>query len=336
MWNRVEELVGRAPSVQALGTHRLHLIAARVWSSRGWPVQAALQAEERRAAIITMAARPLLERARAAYGGKLMLMKGAEVAAHYRHRSDRFFCDLDLLADDPSAAQRALIKAGFVQCGDPAAYERAQHLCPLVWPGVPLFVELHRRPNSPAWLPRTAAEEILGLAVPSALEIDGLLAPDPPAHALLLVAHSWAQEPLARLADLIDVAAVLGNGGRASADDLARRWGWERMWQVAVRAGDAVLRDGAWPTSLSVWARHLTAARDRTVLESHIARIAGPASALPVSHSPAALANTIRLAAARHDGEPWSDKLRRSGLAVTHAFMARSAHEHTIAPRRLR
>jgi hypothetical protein len=336
IWARVEELVDSAPTVQSLVAHRLHLVAARVWRSRGMVVPEVLAAEERRAIMIRMAARPLLERARAAYGGKLMLMKGAEVAAHYHHPSDRFFCDLDLLADDAPAAQRALIQAGFIQCGDPATYEEAQHLCPLVWPGVPLFIELHRRPNSPAWLPRRTAEDIFSLSAPSATGVDGLLAPDPAAHAMLLVAHSWAESPLGRLTDLIDVAAMLeGDGGR-QADDLAGRWGWEGMWRVARRAGEAVLSDGDWPPSLNLWARHLIRARDRTVLENHLARIAAPASALPVSVAPIALASAIKLTAVPGNDEVWSRKLRRSGLAVAHAFMPRSRHNDSLSQRRLR
>jgi hypothetical protein len=332
-WDRVEELVDRAPSVQALGRHRVHLVAARVLSERRWPVPAELRAEQRRAAMLAVATRPLLERARAAYGGKLMLMKGAEVAAHYRHPSDRFFCDLDLLADDATSAQRALIKAGFVQCGDPATYEHPNHLCPLAWPGVPLFIELHRQPSSPDWLPRAPTEEILDLSVPSATGVEGLLAPHPAVHALLLVAHSWAEAPLRRLIDLIDVAAVMGSEERTRADELARSWGWEGMWRVATSAGDAVLGDGELPASLSVWARHLLDARDRTVLENHLSRIAAPGSALPITRAHRALASAIRLTANRRGDEPWSHKLRRSCLAVTHAFMATSSHERKVSER---
>ncbi|HKO29318.1 MAG TPA: nucleotidyltransferase family protein [Solirubrobacteraceae bacterium] len=333
VWDRIEQLVDRAPSVQALGGHRLHLIAARVRSEQGSTLPDELRAEQRRAAMIAIAARPLLERARAAYGGKLMLMKGAEVAAHYRHPSDRFFCDLDLLADDAASAQQALIKAGFVQCGDPATYEHPNHLCPLAWPGVPLFIELHRRPSSPDWLPRTPTDEILSLTVPSATGVEGLLAPHPAVHALLLVAHSWAEAPLRRLIDLIDVAAVMGSENRARADDLARRWGWEGMWHVAASAGEAVLGNRALPASLSLWARHLMHARDRTVLENHLSRIAAPASALPITRAPGALASAMRLTANRHSDEPWSHKLRRSGLAVAHAFMATSSHERKVSER---
>lgn len=336
LWDRVDHLVDRAPTVHALAAHRLHLAAARVWRARGSEVPPELEAEERRAALIAMPAHALLERARAAYAGKLLLMKGAEVAAYYRHPSDRFYCDLDLLADDAPAAQRALIEAGFVQCGDAQPYDRAQHLCPVMWPGVPLFIEIHRRPNSPGWLPPPQTEEILDRSVPSATGVDGLLAPDPAAHALLLVAHSWTQAPLARLADLIDVAAVLGGDRRRQAEARARRWGWEGMWRIALRAGDAVLSDGAWPASLSVWARHLASARDRTVLEDHIARIAGPAAAMPVSRAPAAIVSAMRVTTTRGDEELWSRKLRRSGLAVVHAFMARSRHDRALSSRRLR
>jgi len=335
VWDRVDALVDRAPTIDSLLAHRLHLVAARVWRSRGWTLPPELEAEARRAGMIAMPAYPLLERACAAYDGKLMLMKGAEVAAHYRHPSDRYFCDLDLLADDASAAQRALIEAGFVECGDPENYEHQQHLSPLVWPGVPLFIEVHRRPNSPAWLPPPPVDEILKLSVPSATGVEGLLAPDPAAHALLLVAHSWAQAPLRRLADLLDVAALVGEDGRRRAAELARRWGWEGMWQVAASAGDAVLSNGAWPASLRVWARHLTQTRDRTVLEEHITRIAAPACALPVSAVPGAVATAIRLTATRREDERWSHKLKRSGLALAHAFMPRSRHDQVVSERRL-
>lgn len=335
IWDRVDELVDRAPTIHSLMAHRLHLVAARVWRSRGLVVPAELEAEERRAAMIAMPAHPLLERACAAYDGKLLLMKGAEVAAHYRHPADRFFCDLDLLADDAPAAQRALIAAGFVECGDSETYEGQQHLSPLVWPGIPLFIEVHRRPNSPAWLPPAPVEEILELSVPSATGVEGLLAPDPAVHALLLVAHGWAQAPLRRLADLLDVAALLGEDGRRRAADLARHWEWEGMWRVAARAGDTVLGSDDWPASLRPWARHLTQARDRTVLEEHITRIAAPASALPVSRVPAAVASAIRLTASRREDERWSRKLKRSGLAFAHAFMPRSRHDQAVSERRL-
>ena len=280
--------------------------------------------------MIAMAAPVLLERIRAAYAGRLLLMKGFEVATCYRHPSDRLFRDLDLLADDPPRAQAALLAAGFVEVGDPSAYEKDQHLCPLMWPDLPMIIELHREPNRPPWLPRVSGAETFAHAVPSATGVDGLLAPSPPAHALLLVAHAWAHQPLGRLADLLDVAAVLQDDGDQRAGELAARWRWQGIWSVAQSAVDAVFGDHPGPGALTVWARHLATARERTVLENHIARFAGPLSALPARRAPVGLATVIRGTAARRSDEPWANKLRRSGLALAHAFMDKSSHEQTL------
>jgi Uncharacterised nucleotidyltransferase len=330
LWDRVEALVDSAPSVPALREHRLHLAAVRIWRARDVDVPRSLERPERYSAMSTIVAPILLERARAAYDGQLMLMKGLEVAARYRHPADRPFRDLDLLVDDADAAQRALVAAGFVEVGNPDAYERAQHLCPLAWPGIPLVIELHRRPNQPRWLPRPSTSEILELATPSATGIRGVLAPTPAAHALLLLAHSWTHQPLGRVADLVDVAAVLGADERLRTDELARRWKWDGMWRTSIAAVDAVVGRGGPEASLPVWARHLSTVRDRTVIENHIARIAAPAWALPPQRAPRAIAGALRHTAGRRDEEQWADKLRRSRRALAHAFMKKSSHERTL------
>jgi len=332
LWARVDELVDRAPGVPGLRAHGLHLLAARRWRSRGLPVPADLVQQQRTAEMVAMAAPMLLRRARAAYDGELMLMKGPEVAAHYRHPSDRGFHDLDLLADDAPAAQRALVAAGFAHFGRPAGYDHSQHLCPLIWPGIPLVIELHRRPNQPPWLPPVSARDVLEHSMPSATGVHGLLAPTPSAHALLVAAHSWCHQPLGRLADLLDVAVVLANGGRSDADDLARRWRWDGIWRVVIGVTDAILGHNASHASLSIWARHLGSTRERTVLEAHLARLAAPASAVPLRSAPSALAGVVRSTATRRDAEPWSDKLRRSRLAFAHAFKHCSDHQRHLSP----
>ena len=282
--------------------------------------------------MISMAAPLLLRRARAAYDGELMLMKGPEVAARYPHPSDRGFHDLDLLAQDAPAAQRALIKAGFVEFGEPAAYDDAQHLCPLIWPGIPLMIELHRHPNQPPWLPQVSAHDVFEHSVPSATGVDGLLAPAPSAHALLLAAHSWCHQPLGRIADLLDVAVMLAGDGRSTGQDIARRWRWAGLWRVVPAAADAILGDDSRTLSLSVWARHLRSTRERTVIEGHLARLAAPACAVPLRSAPGALAGVMRSTATRREAEPWSDKLRRSRLACVHAFMHTSDHQRHLSP----
>ena len=198
IWARIEELVNRAPSLDALRAHHLQLLAPSLWREQGRIVPQELEDELRFAAKMTVAAPMVLKRARAAYEGRLMLMKGPEVAARYPTPAARRFRDLDLLADEPDVAQRALLDAGFVELQTGHDYSDDQHLCPLVWPGLPLVVELHRRPNCEEYLTPPPRDELMAMAVPSATGVDELLAPAPAAHALLLVAHAWTHLPLGR------------------------------------------------------------------------------------------------------------------------------------------
>jgi hypothetical protein len=329
LWARVGELVDSAPSLSALRAHRLHLLAASRWRASGQPVPAALRDEERRAAMIALAVAPVLERAVGAYAGPLMLMKGPEVAARYLEPATRPFRDLDLLADNAPAAQKALIAAGFVEFGEPDRYVGLQHLCPLVWPGLPLVVEIHSKPNQPLWLAAAPVERLLAGAVPSATGIAGLLAPAPPAHALLLAAHAWAHAPLGRLVDTVDLAAVLPAREFGAASAVAAEWGWDGLWRVNAGVARSLFGDPA-GEGLPAWAGHLASARDRSVLENHIARVAAPAASLSARRALAAVGRTLARTAQRRDNEAWRDKLRRSRLAVAHALMEKSNHERSI------
>ena len=278
---------------------------------------------------MALAVPSLVARVRAAYNGSLMLMKGPEAAAHRQDPETRYFRDLDFLVDDPYAAQRALVASGFIEGRNPEDYEDMHHLRPLVWPGLPLAVELHRRPNCPRWLTPPPTRELFRGAVPSRTGVDGVLAPSPAIHALLLAAHSWAHRPLARLADLIDVLAVL-DGDRNVAHELAERWGWGGMWRATIAAADAILANGSCPLSVRTWARHLQRARESTVLEYHLVQVAAPVCAMPLSHAPRALCIGFSQAAAKHPNESWRDKCRRSGKGLAHAFTPESAHLCTL------
>lgn len=327
MWNRLEQLIAQSSSTAALRTHGLHLFAARQWRAAGRAVPIDLRADEWWAALMAVAAPLLLQRARQAYGGQLMVMKGPEAAAAYPDARMRYYRDLDLLADDPSAAQRALLGFGFVEVGSPYPH----HLPPLAWPGMPLIVEVHRRPNSPSWLEAPSVEELMRLAVPSATRVKGLLAPSPPAHALLLAAHGWAHRPLRRLGDLVDVVAVLDHADRSVAQQLARRWGWDDMWATTVAAADAILGGGPRPLCLSLWARHLRTVREQTVLEYQLLRVVAPVLAMPVSQARRSVSIGLGEVAARDPGESWAAKLRRSRRAMAHAFMDHPAYARTFA-----
>jgi len=298
LWDRVDEIMGRAQSVDALRAHGVGLLAALAWRAQGREVPSRLRADERDAANAATAAPLLLGHARAAYDGRLVLIRGPEVAAYYPDPALRPFKDLDLLVDDPDAAQAALLAHGFVEVGGSAPYGRIDHLGALAWPGLPLAIELHRELNEAPWLQSRGAAELLARTQPSATGVAGVLAPVPAVHALLLAVHGWGREPLRRLLDLIDVAAVLAKADYRLADEVARRWGQERLWRTTIAAVDAVLRGGGHHAALALWSRHLASARERTVLETRLARWAGPVCSLP--RKDALRAATVGFATAAH------------------------------------
>jgi Uncharacterised nucleotidyltransferase len=325
MWAAAEALALRAAGVRELRVHRLQLIARRALRARGEPVPPELAPEALWNASAALAVPVLLARVRAACDGPLVLMKGPEVGARYPDAALRPCKDLDLLVEHPARAQRALLEAGFVLTGDPALYRGIHHLRPLALPGLPLTIEVHSRPKWPDRLLGPPAAEVIEAAVPSATGVAGLLAPAPAHHAVMLAAHAWAHEPLASAGRLLDVAALAVEADRGELDAVARRWGCRRVWRVSWAAAEALFCGAPAPPALSVWARHLAAARERTVLESHVARLAGQ----PLSGVGAAVVRS----AGRGPGEPWSRKLTRARMALGNAFVARSEHENRMTER---
>lgn len=329
LWHRIDELVDRAPGVDALRLHGVELIAAHSLLSRGRPIAPALDRERRGAMLRSLAAPTLLEKVRCAYDGRVMVMKGPEVAARYPEPGLRPFTDLDLLVDDPAAARRALIACGFVELFDPTVHDGAHHGQPLAWRWLPLTVELHGRTKHDSWLDGPPTREVLALSEPSAVGPAGLLAPVPAAHAVLLAAHSWSHQPLRRLLDLVDIAVILEDDERALAAGIARRWDLHRIWRATIEAVDALLYGKSDPLLLKLCGRHLISVRERTVFETHLARWIGPAYGLPDSGARALTTATKTLTHAAHPraGESWPDALHRTALAVGNAFHAQSQHD---------
>ncbi len=337
MWAAVDEITSAPVGVEALRRHGLHLIAAHARCARGEPLHPELRREQQRAAARALAAPVILRRACDAFDGPFLLMKGPEIAARYPQPTMRPYIDLDLLVDDPEGARAELLRAGFSEVGDPARYAGAHHLRPLVWPELPLPIELHRTINHPSWLRPPATAGLLACSQPSAIGVHGLRALPPGAHALVLALHGWAHEPLRRLLDLLDVAVALEGGrGRDPASELARDWGVRRLWQTTLNAVDALLYGRGDTFALRVWARHLRQLRERTVLEGHMARFAGPACGSP-SHLPRALvaaAGAFTAAAGRKSEERRVDAARRTVYALADAFLAQSRHESARRSRR--
>jgi hypothetical protein len=102
------------------------------------------------------------------------------------------------------------------------------------------------------------------------------------------------------------------------------------MWDTTLAVMDAALAEKRRSVATKLWARHLVEVRERVVLENHISRLAAPVWSLPVSGVPHAIAGALRTTAAREPDEDWMTKLRRSRLAIAHAFTPRSEHEHSL------
>ena len=182
------------------------------------------------------------------------------------------------------------------------------------------MVEVHRRPSQPFWLAPVSAESLFRSAVPSATGVPGVLAPEPAAHAVLLVAHAWADGLLGSVGQLLDAAALLAPSDHRDADSFARAWGWEAMWNTTLAVMDAVIGGKRPSLGLKLWTRHLLDVRERVVLENHISRLAAPVWSLPASEVPRAIACALRYTAAPEQDEDWTTQLRRSCLAIAHAF----------------
>ncbi len=320
----------RAANVRDLRAHRLELLGAARLRQRGLPVPPALLDDVREAQLATLTASVLIRRVREVCDGPLLVFKGLEAAARYPLPALRPFGDVDVLVPDPEAAQGQLEAAGFRHVGAELEWETLHHLARLAHPDLPFCVEVHRRPK---WIDRLTApdmDEIFAGAVPSTSGVDGVLAPAPAVHAVLLAAHAWAERPLGCIGDLVDVVAVAAEADYGEVRQVASRFGLARVWTATTNTANTLfLEDPAkWP--LRTWARHLPAARGQTVLESHLERVLAPFAALPfrgaVETAADRLAGTLRPAA----GETWREKVDRTLRAVRHAFVRRSDHERSL------
>jgi hypothetical protein len=330
-WERVDRLIERAPNLDALRSHRLHLLAARRRQQDGEGDRPTLAAAERAAAIAVLTAPLALRRAVESYDRPILLMKGLEVAMRYPDPALRPFGDIDLLVGDAPAAQRALLEAGFHEVGNPAEFENIHHLRPLAAPRFPLSIELHSEPKSPLPLAAgTATEEIVAAAVPSATGVEGLLAPAPAHHTVILAAHSWAHEPLRRIGELLDMQLMREAAEDADVLAIARRWGLERVVKASFHAADALFDGAPRPVPMRVWARHLPRAAERTVSQSHLTKWFAPFSALPPPAATRRAARAVAADARPAAGESWRSKIGRALSSIRNAARPRSTHEAEI------
>jgi hypothetical protein len=324
LWSAVDRLIGRVlasgAGIEGLHSHKLGPLAAQWLERSGRPVPDELREEQRSASLATMIATPLVRRIRETVEGELILLKGPELAALYP-AGGRRFSDVDVLSDAATAAQDALLGAGFVEVDD-ESYSRLEdhhHLHPIRFPAIWLNVEVHSAPNWPLSTPKPPPlKEIFRDAVPSALGIAGVSAPSRPHHALILAAHGWRHEPFARLRDLLDIAVLVEGLPPAQLQATADRWGIGRLWATTQQAIDAIFFGARPPLALKVLGAHLETARERTVFENHLAHWLYPYWELPLQRALKQTAQTARTDLAPAAGETWRQKLGRMLSAVWH------------------
>jgi hypothetical protein len=287
------------------------------------PVPEALQQRRRIAQLVPLVVQPVLERARNAYDGRMLILKGPEIAACYRPGT-RFYGDLDVLVDDAPAALEALLAAGFATM-DERIERRPHHLPPVWWPGFYLPIEIHSRLNWPRHFDPPANEEIFAAAVPSTLPIDGLETASPVHQAVLTAAHAWKHLPLRAVRDAVDVAVLAERCDPAELDDVARAWQMDRIWNTTIATARWLFADGRRPIATRLWAQSLVRPREATILERHVRRWVTSFWALPPGPAAVAAARNITADLRPVGAEGWSAKLRRSVLVATHPTRTRSS-----------
>lgn len=332
LWTAVDNLVDRAPNIYTLWWHGLHLIGARRMRAHGLSVPDDIYAEEREAALGVLGASEVLHRVRDACDGPLVLIKGYEVAQLYEDPALRPFVDLDLLVEDSEATQAALLRAGFVEIGDPALFVGIHHQRPLWLPGLPLALEIHHAPKWPDGLAPPSTDELFAAAIPSASGADGIWTLPPEHHAVILAAHSWAHRPLRRIQELVDIAAMTETADRSAIAELSRRWKIERVWRTSIKCVDSLFYGAAKPAAERIWGRHLPGAREQTVLESHVQRWLSPFWTLPPHRALSAVRSVAIDEFRAGEGETWQEKRARAQRAVRNAMVPRSRHDEELGP----
>jgi hypothetical protein len=338
LWRRVDEIIDRAPDPWAIRAHRLQLLALPRFAETGREVPGWLLQEQRSAALIALVTPIVLGRIRASWDGPMLVLKGPVVAARYPNEA-RAYNDLDILVPDAEGLHTALRESGFSTVPDPDydALDIQYHLEPLAWEKFPLRVEIHSAPNwVPGLKPPPVAELFEHAVKDDSLTVDGVLTPAPVHHALLLAGHGWTHRPLGALRDLIDVAVMADGVPPSELESVADRWGMGTLWRATWGATEAVLHGRRAPVSVRLWARHLAAGRERTVLENHLERWLSPFWALPRRRALAKSARTLVEEIAPLENETWGMKWKRVAQAVPRALAPRSEHEWKLgelAPR---
>jgi hypothetical protein len=338
-WAGVDRLLARL-DVELTCEYGLGPLAAYRRRTLGQEIRDQLLREERAAVTANLVAPVLLARARAAYDGPLLVLKGPELTSRYPGRARRF-ADLDLLATDAEAAQAALLGAGFHVCAGiwpPEGYDDERkphhHLQPLEWPGLALGIEIHKHVKLLPGNDSPSNEEIFEAAVASSTGVQGLLSPNPRHHAVLLSMHAWGQVPMRQIRELIDVLVFIDEGERDELSKVAERWHFRRGWETTLKVADWLLGEGPEPLPVRLWARYLRELREPTVFEMHLQEWLAPFWVSPPLTAARRAAGAFLGDFHPGFGLTWAEKLRRTRRALAHPLAPKSEHDRRSGLRR--
>lgn|GEM_PF-1187945 len=331
LWEGVNRLLAQLTPELAT-EHGLGPLEARRRRLAAEEVPEHLFREERAGRTAALVAPALLKRAREAYDGPLLLVKGPELSARYPDGARRFG-DLDLVAGNAEEAQAALLASGFrLQERDwpPEGYDDVRrphyHLHPLEMPGLGLRIEIHKHAKWPEGLRPPSNEELFEAAVPSVAGVEGLLTPHPDHHAVLLVSHAWGEVPMRRLRQLVDVLAFVDDGDRAELRRLAAKWGIERGWSSTLAIGDWLLRGHPEPRLVGIWARYLRELREPNVLEMHVQEWLSPFWLTTPRPAVRKAGRAVLRDLHPKPNQSWTAKLKQTARALAHPRRLRTEH----------
>jgi hypothetical protein len=299
LWEKVDQILDRL-TVEAARAHGVIPLFTERLRARGEEVPPELLQEERAARMANAIAPSVLVRAREAYDGRMMLLKGPEVSALYPGRA-RMLADLDLLVDDAPRAREAFLEAGFVSADRlKQVSDTFYHVNPVELPGIPLPIELHKSFRWPNGLRPAPNDDLFAEAVPATVGVAGLVAPSRAHHAVLLATHGWAERPLERLRDLIDIEAMAEGIDERELSQVAEAWGWGRLWQATRGTRSWLFEGGPRPSAARVWARHLEQPRAANAVDRGLAQWLSPFWALPFPTAVHEVGFVAKKAALRH------------------------------------
>jgi Uncharacterised nucleotidyltransferase len=299
LWKSVERLV-RSQS-EILAFHQ------RLSEMRSYAVN---ERDARQLMVPVLTSMAVLETVRRESNVPLVLLKGLQIGGLYPQAWMRDTGDLDILTTDPDQLFQDLQKAGFI-ASHAVSDVRHHQLPPLRDPIFGLSVEIHRRPNTGGFGNIITVEDCFADAVPSRVNMKGILAPSPNHEFVLHLAHSWADRPLGRVRDLIDLELLAQNvGGPAAALSLARQFKLKRVWSATVSAQDWVLRDTSPSMSARVMGRHLD--REFKPSKDVFRRLLSPFCADSVSEAVRMASREMRRAFAGNPGETLFGKIKRT------------------------